>query len=113
MVQDAGAQGVGVLVAAPHGAGGVADVDALEDAGQLPVREGQVEGQVGEVPSRAGGITTGQLRRAGKAGQLGGGLRQYISTVPTSASGSPSVHSSQSSTAAIRPSADRTVLSRR
>ena len=59
-----GRVGAGFAVAA----GGVAGVDALEDARQLPVAEGDVEVEVGEVAA-------GAPRRSGRRARRGSGSR--------------------------------------
>ena len=102
----------------------VAGVHALEDAGELPVAEGHVvvdrrrrRGPTRPRTARPARPGRGSPRawwppRAGPGARSPGSV-QYTSSRPTSASGSPSVHSSQSSTAAIVPSGASRQLSSR
>ena len=53
-------------VAVAERAAEVAGVHALEDAGQLPVAEGDVEVELGEVAARHLGVALGQLRRGSR-----------------------------------------------
>ena len=103
----------------PH----VPGVDALEDAGQLPVAEGDVEVEVGEVTPEArhsdpdlgavGEPRDGGGRHAEQRAGSSPGSVQYTISSPRSARGSPRVQISQSSTARTCPSSPSTVLSRR
>ena len=56
-----------------HGPAGIAGVDAGDDAGQLPVAEGDVEVDVRHVAARCRGVALDQLALAGEAVQGGGG----------------------------------------
>src|SRR5437763_6026714 len=58
------------------GAGGVADVDTLEDHRDLPVGEGHVVVDLRQVTPRAGGVAGGDLLAAGKSGGHGRRPRQ-------------------------------------
>ena len=57
-------------------AGGVACVDALEDDGELPVRERDVEVDPGQVPAGCARVSLPTSRRVGKARGRGGRLEQ-------------------------------------
>src|SRR6478672_13478583 len=69
-------EGVDALVDLAVAAGDVAGVDALEDDRQLPVAEGDVEVEVGEVAAGALGVAADQLLAGRKAGRQVGGLAQ-------------------------------------
>src|SRR6476469_9109067 len=66
-------EGVDPLVDLAVTAGDVAGVDALEDDRQLPVAEGDVEVEVGEVAAAALGVAGFDLLAGGKARRQVGG----------------------------------------
>src|SRR5215472_13955029 len=71
-ILDARTENVGVGRLSSHRVGRVADENALKDAGQLPVREGHVEVQVGKVAPRSGCVSVSNLGPARKPWQAGG-----------------------------------------
>src|ERR1043165_4502514 len=70
---DEAGEGVDALVDLAVAAGNVAGGDALEDDRQLPVTEGDVEVEVGEVAAAALGVAGFDLLAAREAGRQVGG----------------------------------------
>src|SRR5215470_11545798 len=71
-VLDPRTENVRVGRAGSHRVGRVPDEDALQDAGQLPVRERHVEADIGEVAPGTRRVAVGDLDSARKAWQRGG-----------------------------------------